>query len=224
MQNRLFLLLGFYFVCFSIHAQQPKNSVRFYTEVGAMASSARQTPFWFRANQFGTVPLVAPLGTLRIGSSGLFQRDSTRRGWYAGYGVELVGNAGPKSQALLPEAYVKTGFGAIEFVVGRRRDVMGLVDSTLSSGSYAWSGNALPIPKIRIGTNGFAPLKFTRGLISINAFFAHGWFANTDSIKHSYLHQKAFYGRIGKPNWKVKLYGGILHSAQWGDGRIIWDR
>jgi hypothetical protein len=200
----------------TLYAQQPLSSIRFSAELGAMASSARQTPFWLRANQFGTVPLVAPAGTVRLGSSGVFRKDSVDKSWRLGYGVEAVGYAGPNSRFLLPEAYAKVAYHSLELVVGRRKEILGLVDTTLSSGSYAWSGNALPIPKIQIGTSGFAPLKFTRGLIAINAFFAHGWFANTDSIKNSYLHQKAFYGRIGKPNWKVKLYGGILHNAQWG--------
>ncbi|WP_128548362.1 capsule assembly Wzi family protein [Larkinella soli] len=215
MKNRLFLLIPALLTS-GAFAQKPASSVRFHAEVGALASSARQTPFWLRANQYGTVPSIGPLGTLRLGSSGRFQADSTRRRWYAGYGVELVGNAGPQRRLLLPEAYAKAGYGPIELMIGRRKEVMSLVDSSLSSGSYAWSGNALPIPKIQIGTSGFTPLKFTGGLIAVHAFLAHGRFADTDSIKNSYLHQKAIYGRLGKPHWKVKLYGGVLHNAQWG--------
>jgi hypothetical protein len=30
------------------------------------------------------------------------------------------------------------------------------------------------------------------------------------------LHQKSFYGRLGKPSWKVKFYGGFNHQVQWG--------
>lgn len=199
-----------------LQAQQTTSSVQLSAEVGGMASSARRTPFWLRANQFGTIPAASPAGIIRLGSTGLFRRDSVGKGWQTGYGVEVVGNAGPNSRFLLPEAYAKIGYRAIELVAGRRKEVLGLVDTTLSSGSYSWSGNALPVPKIQLGTRGFAPLHFTGDLIAINAFFAHGWFARTDSIKNSYLHQKAFYMRIGKPHWKVKLYGGVLHNVQWG--------
>ncbi|KAA9353501.1 capsule assembly Wzi family protein [Larkinella humicola] len=209
------LILLFLVSC-PLYAQKPVSSVQVSAEVSGMASSARRTPFWLRANQFGTVPLIAPAGTVRLGSSGVFRVDSTGKGWHFGYGAEVVGYAGPNNRLLVPEAYAKIGYRSIELVVGRRKEVLGLVDTTLSSGSYSWSGNALPITKIQLGTNGYAPLKFTKGLISINAFFAHGWFPNTDSIQNSYLHQKALYGRIGKPNWKVKLYGGFLHNAQWG--------
>ncbi|GAB3930538.1 capsule assembly Wzi family protein [Larkinella terrae] len=200
----------------TVYAQQPLSTVQFSTEISGMASSARRTPFWLRANQFGTVPLIAPAGMIRLGSSGIFRRDSLGKGWFLGYGAEAVAIAGPNNRVILPEAYARIGYRSIELVVGRRKEVLGLVDTTLSSGSYSWSGNALPITKIQLGTNGFVPLKFTKGLISINAFFAHGWFPNTDSIQNSYLHQKALYGRIGKPHWKVKFYGGILHNAQWG--------
>lgn len=216
MQPSIFKSITIFLLGGTLYAQQPTSSVQFSTEVSAMASSARRTPFWLRANQFGTVPLIAPAGIVRLGSTGVFRRDSTRKSWLFGYGVEVVGNGGPNNKVLLPAAYAKIGYGSMELVIGRRKEVMGLVDTTLSSGSYSWSGNAMPITKIQIGTNGFAPLHFTKDLIAINAFFAHGWFPNTDSIQNSYLHQKAVYGRIGKPNWKVKFYGGILHNAQWG--------
>ncbi|MGA0557758.1 capsule assembly Wzi family protein [Larkinella sp. VNQ87] len=213
-------LVGLFFlllVSFGSYAQQSgSSSIQYSAEVGAMASSARRTPFWLRANQFGTVPLVAPAGTIKLGTSALFRRDTSGRGWFLGYRAEVVANAGPRNQLLLPEAYANIGYRSVELVVGRRKEVLGLVDTTLSSGSYAWSGNAIPIPKIQIGTRGFVPLHFTRDLIAINAFFAHGWFANTDSIRNSYLHQKGVYGRIGKPHWKIKFYGGILHNVQWG--------
>jgi hypothetical protein len=29
------------------------------------------------------------------------------------------------------------------------------------------------------------------------------------------MHQKSFYGRFGKPHWKIRLYGGFNHNVQW---------
>lgn len=131
-----------------------------------------------------------------------------------GYGVNVVANFGNTSQLIIPEAYAKVRFHQIELYVGRRREIVGLVDTVLTSGAYSWSGNALPIPKIQIGTVGYAPVKFTRGLIAINAMYSHGWF-NDGFVQQSYLHQKAVYGRLGKPNWRVKLYAGFNHQVQW---------
>jgi hypothetical protein len=35
-------------------------------------------------------------------------------------------------------------------------------------------------------------------------------------VSNFYLHQKSFYGRLGKPNGLFKFYGGFNHQVQWG--------
>ncbi|MVM32823.1 hypothetical protein GO755_22470 [Spirosoma sp. HMF4905] len=201
-----------------IHAQTSNHQA--YIEVGGLVSSADRTPFWLRANQFGVVPYSSPVGTLRVGVAGSVSltdtmRKSAARAWVLSYAAEAVGNAGKENQLLAPEYYVKLSHRQIQFIIGRRKEVIGLVDTTLSSGSYSWSGNALPIPKVQFGTKGFAPLG-RRQWLAINAFIAHGWFANTDYMQHSFLHQKSVIFRVGKPSSPVRLYAGINHNVQWG--------
>jgi hypothetical protein len=41
---------------------------------------------------------------------------------------------------------------------------------------------------------------------------------------NSYLHQKSFYGRLGRENWRLKLYGGFSHQATWGDERKYYGK
>ncbi|MBC3787419.1 capsule assembly Wzi family protein [Spirosoma utsteinense] len=192
-----------------------RHSAVYDFRLTGIASSGNRTPFWLYANQYGTVPRTGSTGLLQAGTTGQFTTAlHPDRG--ISYGVDVVGVIGKRPTVIVPQAYVSINRGWFNLWAGRKKEVIGLGDSTLSSGFYAWSGNALPITKVQIGTNGFRPIGFTRGVISINAFFAHGWFPNTDSIQGSYLHQKAVYGRIGKPNWKVKFYAGLLHNAQWG--------
>ena len=210
--------------CYFTARAQTKSLHQAYVEVGGLVSSADRTPFWLRANQFGIVPHSAPAGTLRVGlagsvlltdTSGIYARKPPSRAWVLSYAAEAVGNAGKESQLLAPEYYVKLAHRQLELVIGRRREVIGLVDTTLSSGSYSWSGNALPIPKIRFGTKGFAPLG-RRKWLAINAFIAHGVFANTDYMQHSFLHQKSLFFRVGKPASAVRFYIGVNHNVQWG--------
>ncbi|GAB4031929.1 capsule assembly Wzi family protein [Spirosoma gilvum] len=126
-----------------------------------------------------------------------------------------VANVGSTHPFLLPEAHLKLAIGSIELYAGRRRDVIGLGDSLLSSGFIIGSGNALPIPKIQIATRGYVPLKFLKNFVSINAGYAHGWF--TDAyIQGSYLHQKYLYWRFGKPTASLKVHIGMNHQVQWG--------
>ncbi|WP_460946696.1 capsule assembly Wzi family protein [Spirosoma daeguense] len=139
-----------------------------------------------------------------------------------GYGIRAVVNTGKINQVLLSELYGKVRYGAVEISAGRRREIIGLVDTTLSSGSYIWSGNALPVPKIEISIPHYTPL-FKGGLISVKGNYAHGWLGRSDSIDNYYLHQKSFYIRLGKPSWRFKIHGGFNHQVQWG-GTLLYPR
>lgn len=124
-------------------------------------------------------------------------------------------NDGDKSQLLLPEAYGKLRWRWLELMAGREKQIIGIVDSTLSSGSYSWSGNALPIPMVRLGLPEYVPLGFLGRFVSIKGTYAHGWF-NVPYIKNAYLHQKTFHTRFGKPEKSVHVYLGLVHQVQWG--------
>lgn len=196
------------------------SGTRSFVEAGGLAATHAPTPFWLRSRQYGIVPLNNPSALVRAGST-LFRGDPTDpRRVHLKAGVEAVAAVGPgQVRLLLPEAYASLRRGGLELYAGRRREVFGLVDTLLTSGSYAWSGNALPLPKVQLGTRGFAPLGFTKGVVAINAFYAHGWFGAADSVQGSFLHQKAFYGRVSLFRRRVNLYAGVMHNAQWGGRR-----
>ena len=202
---------------------------RYDVGVGGLVVSGKQTPFWLRANQYGTVPLRGSAVRAEIGfHTDFLPTDSTghRPMFDWGYGVSAVINAGatetrpvvPGSTGafILPEAYVKGRFGAFEAYVGRRKEVFGLVDTLLSTGAYAWSGNALPMPKLQVMLPRYTAVPFTNGVVSFLGGVAHGWFESSDKIiTGSYLHQSWLYGRLGKPTWRFRLYGGFNHEAVW---------
>lgn len=212
----LFSLIICILQCTLVHGQRTNQ---YLLELGALASS-NQTPFWLRANQYGTVPLKSPIGYLSVGlRSDYLTSDSTGYkplvDW--GYSINAVTNLGQTNQILLPEAYIKGRLGAFELYAGRRKEVIGLMDTLLTTGSYIWSGNALPIPKIQLSLPQFTPLPFTKGLLSLMGTFSHGWFESDNRlVKGVYLHQSSFYGRLGKPTWRVRVYGGFNHQVMWG--------
>jgi hypothetical protein len=223
-------------ICFSLFSLLafPQGKVKLirdihYTaEVGTLVSTNGTTPFWLRANQYGIVPTHAPIVSFRGSVSSDYKRATSKEGNFMlpkfdwGYGLNIVGNVGKANELLVPEAYLKAKLGIFELYAGRRKEVVGLADTTLSSGSYIWSGNALPIPKIQISIPAYKPIGFTKGIVSFKGNYAHGWFENSRSdVKNFYLHQKSLYGRIGKPEWKVKLYAGFNHQVQWG-GELLY--
>ncbi|MBO0951337.1 capsule assembly Wzi family protein [Fibrella forsythiae] len=224
---RLLILLAF---CSLTVAGQTRKPVGYQLELGSYLPVQGEIPFWQRANQYGIVPRsngnqFDPITTLRGGirvdyyGKPITKLDSlraVRRRVDWGWGVDAVLNSANMNRdvaIIFPEAYAKVAYRGVELYAGRRREIVGLVDSTVSSGSYIWSGNALPPLKIQLGTNGWRPLG---SFLSINAFFAQGWFEYERFIKGSMLHQKALYLRLGKPSWKVWLYGGMNHQVQWG--------
>ncbi|GAB4017597.1 capsule assembly Wzi family protein [Spirosoma migulaei] len=202
---------------------QVDKPLRYRTEVGTYFATSGQTPFWLRANQYGIVPKDQAFLTLRQGlrvdyhDSPKTKLDSLRAAnrridW--GWGAEAVLNAGYAYKLLIPEAYVKVKFGkSLEVWAGRRRELIGLVDSTLTSGSYAWSGNTLPMAKIQLAVTDYLP---RNGLFGFKGFYAHGWFEEERFINNVMLHQKALYGRFGRPHWRLKLFAGINHEVMWG--------
>lgn len=199
------------------------SGVHSFLDLGGVAASALQTPFWLRSRQYGIVPLSSPAGLVRAGTTFFVGDPANLRRVHMKAGVEIAATVAQSTLAepgpvrlLLPEAYASIRLGKFEVYAGRRREVFGLVDTLLTSGAYAWSGNALPMPKVQIGTRGFVPLGFTKGVVAINAVYAHGWFGNADTVQGSYLHQKAVYGRISLFQKRLRLYGGVLHVAQWG--------
>lgn len=201
---------------------QVSKPVRFRSEIGSYFSTSGQTPFWLRANQYGLVPHENALMTLRHAmrvdyhdapKTKLDSLKAANRRVDWGWGAEAVLNAGYEYKVLIPELYVKVKLGGMEVWAGRRREVIGLVDSVLTSGSYAWSGNTLPMAKIQIAVPEYLP---RNSLFGFKGFYAHGWFEEDRYINNMLLHQKALYGRFGKPHWRLKLYGGFNHQVQWG--------
>lgn len=203
-----------FFLCLSTLCVAQEDTTRLFVEAGGVAATSQRTPFWLRANQFGTVPLENPFVFVKAGGQALIGKNPRKPQLHLQ--TEIVANAGHTSLVVLPVAAATFRYRRFEAYVGRRKEFFGFGDTLLTSGSYAWSGNALPLPKVQVGTRGFVPLGFTKGLFAVHAMMAHGWFINADSVKNSFLHQKAVYIRFGKPTWKVHFYGGVHHLAQWG--------
>lgn len=210
-----------------LQAQPIRKPTQYTAEVGTYLSSSTETPFWLRANQYGIVPYRSPVATFRAGLYSAYDTNRYGNGRWkeakfaVGYGLSVVANGTQNGLSyerniLLPEAYVKVRRGIWELYVGRRREKFGLADSTLSTGSYAWSGNAMPIPKIQLSIPYFAPIGFTKGWVAVQGTFAHGYMDANGYINNSMLHQKSLYVRLGRPREVVRVYAGLNHQAVWG--------
>ena len=196
-------------------SQDVLKGTKYTVETGAFVSTAPTNPFWIRSNQYGEVPLEGQVFTIRGSACKDYDSSARKKKVVFGYGVRGVANFSKNNQLLFSEFYGKARYGAFELYAGRRKELMGLADSTIGSGSFIWSGNALPLPKLQLALVNYTPL-LKNGLIAVKGNYAHGWFGSGDSTKNFFLHQKSLYIRVGKPAWRFKVYGGINHQVQWG--------
>jgi hypothetical protein len=186
------------------------------------------TPFWLRSDQFGSNPLSGA----SIGLIGAVRKDydSAKRhlvDWSAS--LEERVNIGQITQGTLIEGYGKIRVSIFELMGGRAKEIMGLVDTSLSSGTFAISGNALGIPKVQVSIPDYFSLPFWGKLFSIKGNYAYGWLGEapiqTDTLvkqANTYFFQQSLYGRLGKPGWRFHLKGGINHQGFWGNEKSIF--
>ncbi|MBS1660960.1 MAG: hypothetical protein JST68_07900 [Bacteroidetes bacterium] len=245
MKNALLLLL---FLCTAWGAfAQPLEAPSLWhasAEAQGILTTKDHVPFWMRSNQWGSVPLPGASGSL-IGSvrkdydggtrnssddrdierglRNIRDYDNGPRLFDWGMGLEVRGDLGANSRARIIEGYLKARLSIFQVRAGRYRQSIGLVDSTLSSGSFTVSGNALPIPSVEVSIPDWWSLPVFGGLFAVKGGASHGWLGNQpiqDStlIRYypTYFHQVSLYGRLGKPEWPFKLYAGISHQAFWG--------
>ena len=179
-------------------------------ELQAIASDVGATPFFLSRLQYGAIPLDNP-GIVAIVRNGKNYNLKKKYDWK--YQVQATGWAGKQNDFWLTEAYVSGRRGNWELWAGRRKEVYGLGDTAMTSGFYAWSGNAVPIPKIQFGTRDY--VDFAKGHLGIFMTFAHGWLDNQGPVLDGFLHQKTLYGRVGRRNALINLFGGVNHQVMW---------
>ncbi len=205
------MLASILLLSFSILFPGKDSTTRTEASLSAFASNAGQTPIWQRSLQYGQVPLSSNSAVFILKHQKL--DDLTKNANWK-YGIEATAWGGKSNDLILTQAYVSGRFKKWELWAGRRKEVYGIGDSSNTSGFYAWSGNAIPTPKIQLGTRDY--INLFKGWIGVHMTYSHGWMDNQGSIVNSYLHQKTFYGRIGKPNSLFSVFGGLNHNATWG--------
>lgn len=186
---------------------QPANINYSVQTLGGFTTSGH-VPFWLRSNQYGSIPLD---GT-SLSFIGSVRKDydlSNERLFDWGASIEGRANLGNGSNLTLIEGYGKVRLSIFELRAGRSKQITGLCDTTLSSGSWAVSGTNLGIPQIGVSIPEFFTIPWFGGLFAFKGNYSHGWMGDLQMSRYieadtlqlgSFLHQKSFYGRFGKPS------------------------
>jgi hypothetical protein len=221
------VLLGVFSNCAFVQAQD--NNIYGQIGIGGNFTTPHHVPFWLRSNQFGSIPLPGNSGSVY----GSFHKyyDTLNRP-LVDWGGSLEGrvNLGSTAQGMITEGYLKLAVSEFELKAGRVKEIMGLMDSTLSSGSFAMSGNALGIPKVEVSMPQYFAIPILGEVFAFKGNFAYGWLGSVP-IQYRYkgrlntlFHQKSFYARFGKPEWRLHLYGGFNHQVMFGGEKTVFGK
>lgn len=195
-------------------------------------TSNEPIPFWLRNNQFGSIPSHGTgVGLIAVAEKSFaYDFDPTRWKLDWSTGTQIRGNVGQSSDFEVVEAYAKIRYGFLQMNIGRTKEYSGLVDSSLSSGSFSLSGNALGIPKVELAIPEYTDLPYTNGLFSVKGNMSFGWIGDTPihygenrgEEVETYYHHLSVYGQLGKRDWKLKLEAAVNHDVIWGSDRVIF--
>jgi hypothetical protein len=217
------------FLCINFSKAQD-STFSYHAKVQAAFASS-QTPFWLHANQFGQIPSQ---GTYVAGQFGFYRNPALspvskkRIDWAAG--VELATYATRYTpDVFLTDAFLAVSLKALELSIGQRKETVGLMDTTLTSGSLSLSGNSRPYPRLQLAFTRFVSLGFTKNFVAFKGSYSDGilgearvHYGNVNSIPTLYMHHKALYIRLGKPDKQLHLYGGVNHQVMWGGEDMIF--
>ena len=152
------------------------DSLRYEAEVRATFSSGRNTPFWLISNRQG---LGSPRRNSGYVRGAIFKDIDESRRFSWGAGADLVAAWRYPAPFHIHQLYGELKYRSLDLMVGSKEIWCDHNDPKLSSGSLLFSGNALPVPQVRLGIFDYAPVWGTKGFFSVKGYIAYGMF--TDS-------------------------------------------
>lgn len=170
-------------------------------------------PYYIASNRHG---VLSQGSDLLLRATVGHQLDLSRRLSF-GFGVDLVGGYASSTDYLrfsqADDALIDVGrrpsaffiqqlYGVMKYrqafvEIGARQHESALLNFSLSSGDLVESGNARPIPQLRIGFLDFVDIPLTNGWVQINGIISYGKFLDNGWMKDHYNYY----------NWHINLGG-----------------
>lgn len=217
------ILLLFLFLPLTAYSQFLKD-LNYEIEAGVSFSKGKHTPLWLTANRQGLSSLQKNNGYL---SAGVFLPTDDNRKFTYGLGLELAGAYNNTSAFIVQQAYFDLKYHFLQLSIGSKERFGELKNPLLSSGGMTFSGNARPVPQVRIGLPEYVTIPRTKDLLHIKGHVAYGRFTD-DNFQQDFTqgksvynkdvlyHSKALYVKIGNDKTPVVFEGGLEMEAQFG--------
>ncbi|MCK9639111.1 MAG: capsule assembly Wzi family protein [Prolixibacteraceae bacterium] len=210
----LFLLL-FQVSVSGLKAQEGSSSPTFYASFRSYASTGKDLPFWFKANQNGTPPLDD--NATQLLRTGFFRNMDidTSYPWDYCYGTELVGGYTGKSYFQPNQYWAGIRYQWLVVKAGAEADPVRFGGLSSTNGRMDASNNARPLPQVSLGTNGYTSFPFKSGPLTWKALYAEGILLDNSWVQNAHLHHKNFYVKMDlSGEWNISA--GVEHYVFWG--------
>lgn len=226
---RVIFFIAFLFISSYILYAQFINTLSYKTESGIIFSKGKYTPLWLISNNQGFSSLNKSNGYL---TTGIFCSYENTKNFTYELGLELSGAYNYTSSFFVHQAYAGIKYRSLEISLGSKERYGELKNSLLSSGGMLFSGNARPIPQIRIGIPEYTFILPTMDWLQIKGHVAYGRFTD-DNFQEDFAkgkskynkvvlyHSKALFVKIGREESPLIFQGGLEMSAQFG-GKIYY--
>lgn len=181
------------------------NTIKTSYEAGGVAGSGDYAPMWHFSNRQGMGSHENGWAYARIGVEG---RHFLNGGIFLDWGADVVGGGNLTSNVFVQQAYVDFSCKRLRISLGQKERWGELKNHRLTTGALTESGNARPIPQIRIELPKYWNIPGTKGWLGIRGHIAYGWFTdgnwqkdffteNSVHCKNVLYHTKSGFLRIG---------------------------
>ena len=145
-------------------------------EASGAYGNGTYAPFWHMANRQGLGSEKTGMGYARVGAQG--NHPLKKSGITLDWGADIVGGMNMTSAVFVQQAYVECSWRKLRLSVGQKERWGELVNHRLSTGSLVESGNARPIPQVRLELRDYWNIPGTNGWLAIKGHLAYGMFTD----------------------------------------------
>lgn len=214
-------------------SQDAEPTTLYYILTGeAAVGSGEYTAYQLVSNRHHVLSTRANTGYMRAALIG--QKSIGKSGdWQLSGALDMIASAHADHRLYLQQLYGRLAWRNFYLEAGAREYRPVLRDMELSSGSLIQSGNAKPVPQLRIGTEGFWTIPGLKNWLQTYFDACYGHFVDDGWLEGQYetfraqlgnrhyvttdvwLHQKKLYLRTD-PNRRLSFTIGMEHSVQFG--------
>jgi len=221
MKSKITALLTTVFLCGSLCAQNIKYNIE---AVGTIANNDTP-PTWHLSMRQGLGGEVAEFGYTKAGIAGSHALNSSLS---LNWGADIVAGYNMTSDIYIQQAFADVGWRMFTLSLGQKERWGELKNHRLSTGSLTESGNARPIPQVRIEVPEYYDFLGTNGWLKLRGHLAYGWFSdgewqkdwvanNMSRTAGVRYHSKAIFFKVGKEKvFPLSFEWGLEMVAQFG--------